>query len=93
MAKKKNKIVTVFAVLALMGIIISVIGTGIIVFMWPNHQYQNQERVFSQEELQKILQDSNINAEVTTESGEAANITIKDSTEEGTALTASGDTK
>ncbi len=51
---KKNMAVKFFAFLALFWIIISVVWTGIMIFMWGNEMVQ-EEQEFTQEDLQKLI--------------------------------------
>lgn len=54
---KKTKTAKAFAIFALLGIIISIVGTGILVFTAPSHQ-----QTLTQEELQKILENTKVEA-------------------------------
>ena len=51
---KKNITIKIFAFLALFWIIVSVVWTGIMMFMWGNEVVQ-EEQVFTQEDLQKLI--------------------------------------
>ncbi|MDQ7009426.1 MAG: hypothetical protein Q9M94_04005 [Candidatus Gracilibacteria bacterium] len=67
---KKNKTVKVFAILGLLGIIASVVGTGILVLTSPTepqtYEINNQE--LTPENLQKIIDQNKV--EVKTFTGE-----------------------
>ena len=51
---KKNITIKIFAFMALFWIIISVVWTWILIFMWGNEVVQ-EEQVFNQEDLQKLI--------------------------------------
>ena len=51
---KKNITIKIFAFLALFWIIVSVVWTWILIFMWGDEVVQ-EEQVFTQEDLQKLI--------------------------------------
>ena len=56
---KKNITIKIFAFLALFWIIVSVVWTWILIFMWGDEVTQ-EEKVFTQEEIQKLIDSWNI---------------------------------
>ncbi len=55
-----NKFTQAFAFVALFWIIISVIWTGLLMFFWNSNVNVEEERVITQEELQKIISEQKI---------------------------------
>jgi len=53
-----NKTTKIFAFLALFGIIISVVWTGLLIFFWDSAQ--KQEKTLSKEEIQKLIKNNEI---------------------------------
>jgi len=62
---KKTKTAKAFAIFALLGIIVSIVGTWILVLTSPSH---TQQPTLNQEQIDKILEESNINIETSVES-------------------------
>ncbi|MCD5380648.1 hypothetical protein LR004_01865 [Candidatus Gracilibacteria bacterium] len=58
---KKGKTAKAFAIFALLGIIISIVGTGILVLTTPSHQPE-----LTPDALQDIINDSNVEVEEVT---------------------------
>ena len=61
----KNKTVQIFAFLALFGIIISIVGTGLIIFFWDTTQPENiyipeEVNTFTQEDIEKIVDEQEV---------------------------------
>ncbi len=62
---KKTKTAKVFAILALLWIWISIVGTGILILTTPS---QTEQAPLTQEKLQEILDSSKVEATVKTKS-------------------------
>ncbi len=84
MSKKTNRTAQIFAIFALLWIIVSVIGTGVLVLVSPSHDESNMSdpTVIDQAKLQEIIEASQTTATVTTENG-SENMTIQAEAVEG----------
>ncbi len=80
MKKKQNMMAKILAGFALFGILISIVGTALLVITSDNW-YQSETRTVTSEELQQLIDTDNI--QVTTASGSQAEVNVVESEESG----------